>query len=204
MADVPVRPEEEALKRLEEQQRAEMLRGLEGRVVTARPAPGGATFKLEPASESEKLRLTVSDRRFERNIEAEHRLELASPPGDIKVGKVYKPSFEQGNMSDTVYGQKVHQEYAEKNAKKGWDVESFITDDTGRPVRLAGEAARLDALEFRDGRPVIHELKPFHEGERPSSLISKHQKQLERYQDTYYEQNGVKPPVEIDYYVKKS
>ena len=204
MTNVPYRPEERALKRVEEQQRAEMRRGLERKVVEAKPASGGAAFEPEPASENEKLKLAVGEQRFERNVEAEHRLELANPPGDIKVGKEFKPSFEQGNMPDTIYGQKVHQEYAEQNAKKGWDVESFVTDDTGRPVRLGGEAAKLDALEYSDGQPVIHDLKPLREGENPSSLMGKHRSQMERYQDTYYEQHGVRPLVEIDYYVKKS
>ncbi|MBM4432201.1 MAG: hypothetical protein FJ026_17910 [Chloroflexi bacterium] len=204
MRDVPYKPEEQALKRIEEQQQAERQRQLERRIAEAQLASGGAAFKPEQASENEKLKLTVSDQRFERNVEAEHRLELASSPGDIRVGKEFKPSFEQGNMHDTTYGQEVHKEYAERRARKGWTTEDFIRDDTGRPVRLGSEAARLDALENRDGQPVIHELKPLHEGERPYSLIGKHHGQVERYQDTYYEQHGVKPPVEIDYYVKKS
>ena len=204
MADVPYKPEEQALKRIEEQQRAEIQRELERKVGEAKPASGDAAFKPEPASENEKLKLAVADQRFERNIEADHRLELASSPGDIRVGKEFKPSFEQGNMRDTTYGQEVHKEYAKQRARKGWITEDFIRDDTGRPVRLGGKAARLDALERRNGQPVIHELKPLHEGERSSSLISKHHNQVDRYQDTYYEQHGVRPPVEIDYYVKKS
>ena len=204
MRDVPHKPEEQALKRIERQQQAEMQRVLERKIVEAKPASGGAAFKPEPASENEKLKLAVSDQRFERNAETEHRLELANPPGDITVSKEFKPSLEQGNMTDTKYGQEVHKEYARQNETKGWITEDFIRDDTGRPVRLEGEAARLDALEHRNGQPVIHELKPLHEEEKSSSLIGKHHKQVERYQDTYYEQHSVRPPVEIDYYVKKS
>jgi len=204
MPDVPYKPEEQALKRIEEQQRAEMQRELERKVAEAKPSSSDVAFKPEPASENEKLKLTVSDQRFERNVEAEHRLELAKTPGDIRAGREFKPSFEQGNMPDTTYGQEVHKEYAKQGARKGWITEDFIRDDSGRPVRLGGEAARLDALEHRDGQPVIHELKPLHKGERPSSLIGEHHEQVERYQDTYYEQHGVRPPVEIDYYVKKS
>ena len=170
----------------------------------AKPPSGSAAFKPEPASENERLKLAVSDQRFEKNTEAEHRLELATPPGNIRVGMEFKPSFEQGNMDDLTYGRMVHEEYATQNAKKGWIVESYITDDTGRPVRLGGEAAKIDALEYRDGQPVIHDLKPLYAGESPVSLISRHQSQMERYQDTYYEQHGVRPLVEIDYYVKRS
>jgi hypothetical protein len=204
MPDVPYKPEEHALKRIEEQQQAEMQRELEKKVAEAKPASGDAAFKPEPASENEKLKLAVSDQRFERNVEAEHRLELANSPGDIRVGREFKPSFEQGNMDDLTYGRDVHEEYAEQNAKKGWEVESFITDDTGRPVRLGGEAAKFDALEYRNGQPVIHDLKPLREGDAPSSLVSKYGSQMERYQDTYYEQHGVRPLVEINYYFKKS
>ena len=42
MADVPHKPEERALKRLEEQRRAELQQELERKVAQARPASGGA------------------------------------------------------------------------------------------------------------------------------------------------------------------
>jgi len=74
MADVPHKPEERALKRLEEQRRAELQQELERKVAQARPASGGAAFRPKPASENEKLRLAVSDRSFEPAVEAEYSL----------------------------------------------------------------------------------------------------------------------------------
>jgi len=204
MSDVPYKPEEQALKRIEGQQQAEIHQELEKKVGQAKPIAGGAPFKPKPASENEKLKLAVSDQHFEQNVEAGHKLESAKSPGDLKVGREFKQSFEQGNMADTTYGQEVHKEYAEEMTKRGWTTESFITDETGRPVQLGGKKAKPDAIEYQGGKPVIHELKPLHNGENPSSLIGKHRKQVERYQDTYSEQHGVKPPVKIDYYVKNS
>ena len=74
MRDVPHKPEEQALKRIERQQQAEMQRGLERKIVEAKPASGGAAFKPEPASENEKLNPAVADRRFEPAVEAEYNL----------------------------------------------------------------------------------------------------------------------------------
>ena len=88
MADVPYKPEEQALKRIEEQQRAETQRELERKVGEAKPASGNAAFKPEPASENEKLKLTVADRSFEPAVEAEARLSKAQDVGAPKVPEI--------------------------------------------------------------------------------------------------------------------
>jgi len=86
MADVPYKPEEQALKRIEEQQRAEIQRELERKVADAKLASGSAAFKSELASENENLKLAVADRRFEPAVEAEYnlkqRLQRAERPLD--------------------------------------------------------------------------------------------------------------------------
>jgi hypothetical protein len=79
MTDVPYKPEEQAFKRIEEQQRAEMQRELEKKVVGAKPASDSTAFGPEPISENEKLRLTVGDKQFGANIEAQKRLQEVSP-----------------------------------------------------------------------------------------------------------------------------
>jgi acyl transferase domain-containing protein len=77
VTDVPYKPEEQVLKRIEQQQQAEMQRELERKVVEAKPASGSAAFKPEPASENEKLKLAVADRSFEPVVEAEAKLSKA-------------------------------------------------------------------------------------------------------------------------------
>ena len=78
MADVPYKPEKQALKRIEEEQQAEMQRGLEKKVGEAKPASDSAAFKPEPASENEKLKLAVADRSFKPAVEAESKVLQAS------------------------------------------------------------------------------------------------------------------------------
>lgn len=77
MTDVPYKPEDQALKRIE-QQRAEMQRELEGKVVKAKPASGSVAVKPEPASENEKLKLSVADRSFEPAVETDSKVLRAS------------------------------------------------------------------------------------------------------------------------------
>jgi len=74
MPDVPYKPEEQALKRIEEQQRAEMQRELERKVAEAKPAPDNIAFKPEPASENEKLKLAIAQSSFEPVVEAERKV----------------------------------------------------------------------------------------------------------------------------------
>lgn len=88
MADVPYKPEEQALKRIEEQQRAEIQRELERKVGEAKPASGSAAFKPEPATENEKLKLAVADRNFKPAVEAEARLSKAKDMGAPKVPEI--------------------------------------------------------------------------------------------------------------------
>ncbi len=91
MPDVPYKPEEQVLKRIEEQQRAEMRRELERKVVEAKPASGSAAFKPELASENEKLKLAVADRSFEPAVEAESKVLQASErlrAGEQRVSQV--------------------------------------------------------------------------------------------------------------------
>jgi hypothetical protein len=78
MADVPYKPEEQTLKRIEEQQRAEIQRELERKVGEAKPASGSLAFKPEPASENEKLKLAVADRNFKPAVEADRKVLQAS------------------------------------------------------------------------------------------------------------------------------
>ncbi len=99
MADVPYKPEEQALKRIEEQQRAEIQRELERKVGEATPASGSAAFKPEPASENEKLKLTTGDRSFPQKVEAEHtvkqRMAHSDKPSDPYGPEAMKPKTEQ-------------------------------------------------------------------------------------------------------------
>ena len=88
MRGVSYKPEEQALKRIEEQQRAEIQRGLERKIVEAKPASGSVAFKPEPASENEKLKLAVADKRFEPAVEAEARLSKAKDIGAPKVPEI--------------------------------------------------------------------------------------------------------------------
>ncbi|MFB0537528.1 MAG: hypothetical protein ACETWR_21390 [Anaerolineae bacterium] len=79
MTNVPYKPEEQALKRIEEQQRAEIQREPERKVVEAKPASGSTAFRPEPTSENEKFKLAVGDKQFGANIEAQRRLQEARP-----------------------------------------------------------------------------------------------------------------------------
>ena len=91
MTDVPYKPEEQALKRIEKQQRAEMQRELKRKVVEAEPVSGGAALKPEPTSENEKLKLSVAHRSFESAIEADSKVLRASDrlrAGEQRVSQI--------------------------------------------------------------------------------------------------------------------
>jgi len=117
---VPYRPEEQVLKRIEEQQRAEMRRALEKKVVEAKPASGGVAFKPEPASENEKLELATGDRTFSQKVEAEHtvkqRIAHGDKPSDPYAPEAIKPKAEQF-IHD--FGDKPGAAHVAKDARQG-------------------------------------------------------------------------------------
>ena len=180
MADVPYKPEEQALKRIEEQQRAEIQRELERKVGEAKPASGSAAFKPEPASENEKLKLATGDRTFPQRVEAEHALKQSLAPGESRVeGRLNSTTIESYRPSKTsrqaimarVEDQwsdrdldKVNPEDWTNREREGLGVESTIQHmkESGEYtdfVRL-GERNKPDVFCLaKDGKPCVVECK---------------------------------------------
>ena len=120
MTDVPYKPEEQALKRIEEQQQAELQRELERKVSEAKPASGDVAFKPEPASENEKLKLTTGDRTFPQKVEAEHAVKQRMAYGD-GLSDSYAPEAMKLETEQFIhdFGDKLGTAHVAKDARQG-------------------------------------------------------------------------------------
>lgn len=169
MTAVPYRPEEQVLKRIEEQQRAEMLREVEGKVVAAKPPSGSIAFR--PASENEKLKLAVLDKSFEPAVEAESKVLRASDrlrAGEQRVVKrvdgteliAWRPDARDKQLITS----RVERGWADSKRVEGLGVETTVRylERTGEHtdfVRL-GERNSSDVLCLaKDGKLCVVECK---------------------------------------------
>jgi hypothetical protein len=202
MPDVPYQPEEQALKRIEEQQQAELQRELERKVVEAKPASGDIASKPGPVSENEKLKLAVSDRSFEPAVEAEARLSKARDMGAPRVpeidvaqaGDATKQSLRQkGLLNHPLSG-----DDAEKYAKTVLEKEGLSGANGSRERLLGvteGQFSGRQGIDLvgasEEHKPVPIEIKEIQQGQahlndKPlTSVESKDGRPVKQMDDTW-------------------
>jgi hypothetical protein len=171
MRDAPHRPEEQAFKRIEEQRQAERQRELERKIAEAEPASGGASFKPEPASENERLKLAVADKRFEPAVEAESRVSRASDNlrageerVDRRVGNTEVTAWRPDASDKQVIKTRVERNFGSSRETEGRGVESTVRylEKTGEYtdfVRLGGPSNPDVLCLGSDGKLCVVECK---------------------------------------------
>jgi hypothetical protein len=186
MPDVPYKPEEQALKRIEEQQRAEIQRELERKVGEAKPASGDVAFKPEPASENEKLKLAVSDQRFARNVEAEYdlkqHLQRAERPLDKRdLSREEHRQLIERDLSTKEKGEIGERAMMTEEKRQGREMLLHHADNPNKPG--------LDGVSWdpKERRLYVIEAKNYQEGSTVSaenlSALSEPQKVIDEARD---------------------